>query len=90
MENIKDYEAMAKLDLCDTERKEISDLADKLVKSFDAFSDIDTTGTEPMFTVLDICNVLREDVSVKMLSRDELLANAPMQHDGYFQAPKTI
>ena len=90
MVNIKDYEAMAKLDLSDTEREEISALADMLVKSFDAFSSVDTGSVEPMFTTLDICNVFREDVSVKMLSRDELLVNAPMQHDGYFQVPKTI
>ena len=90
MVNIKDYEVMAKLDLCENERNEISDLADKLIKSFDAFSKINTEGIEPMFTVLDINNVLREDISVKMISRDELLINAPMQQDGYFQVPKTL
>ena len=90
MKNIKDYEAMAKLDLPDVERQQISDCADMLINSFGALSGIDTGNTEPMYTVLDIQNVLREDVCVKMLSREELLANAPMQHDGFFQVPKTI
>lgn len=81
---------MAKLDLPDTQRQQISDIADMLMDSFDVFMGIDTHDTEPMYTVLDVRNVLREDVSVKMLSREELLANAPMQYDGYFQVPKTI
>ena len=90
MKNIKDYEAMAKLDLPDAERQQISDYANILINSFGALSDIDTDNTEPMYTVLDIQNVLREDVCVKMLSREELLANAPMQYEGFFQVPKTL
>lgn len=90
MDNIKDYEAMAKLDLPDEQRRRITDIANTLMSGFDEFASIDTDGIEPMVTVLDVRNVLREDISVKMLSREELLANAPMQYDGYFQVPKTL
>ena len=89
MENINDYAAMAKLDLPDAERRQLSAWADRLIDSFDALKDVNTDDIEPLWTVLDVQNVLREDVNVKMLSRDELLANAPMQHDGFFQVPKT-
>ena len=90
MENIQDHECMAKLELPDDERRQLSDWVGRLISSFDAMKNINIDGTEPLWTVLDIQNVLREDVSVKMLSRDELLANAPMQHDGYFQVPRTL
>ena len=90
MENIKEYEAMAKLDLLDDERRQVSAIATRLIDSFGALSSINTDGVEPLVTVLDVQNVLREDISTKMLSRDELLANAPMQSDGYFQVPKTL
>ena len=90
MENIKRYEAMAKLDLPENERLELSRLASMLTESFGAFSDVDTTDTAPLCTVLPLQTVLREDVSAKMISRDELLSNAPMQYDGYFQVPKTF
>ena len=90
MENIKNYEAMAKLDLPDAERQQLSNVADMLIDSFGALASIDTDGVEPLVTVLDVQNVLREDISTKMLSREELLANAPMQHEGYFQVPKTL
>jgi len=90
MKNIKDYEAMAKLDLPETEHVWVSDRADILVDSFSLLDSIDTSGVEPLITVLDITNVLREDVSVKMLPREELLVNAPDQYDGYFRVPKTL
>ena len=90
MENIRKYEAMAKLDLPDEERQKISTIADRLIDSFGVLSSIDTDGVEPLVTVLDVQNVLRDDVSTKMLSRDELLANAPMAYQGYFQVPKTL
>lgn len=90
MIDIKSYEAMSKLNLPEEERSQISAWADMLMTDFDAFSDIDTSDTEPLYTVLDVKNVLREDISVKMLSREELLENAPMQYDGYFQVPKTL
>ena len=90
MKDIKDYETMAKLDLSGDERRWVSDHADVLVESFAKLDGIETSGVEPLITVLEIKNVLREDVVVKMVTREELLANAPAQHDGYFQVPKTL
>ena len=90
MRNIRDYEAMAKLDLPESERRWVSDCMDLLTGSFPALESVDTSGVEPLIAVLDIRNVLREDISSKMLSREELLANAPEQYDGYFQVPRTV
>jgi len=90
MQNIKDFEAMAKLDLPEDQRSWVSDRADMLTDSFGALSQINTAGVQPLVSVLDIQNVLREDVCVKTVSREELLEGAPEQYDGYFQAPKTL
>ena len=90
MQNIKDYEAMAKLELPEEERKLVSDCAERLMDRFKKLEEVDTTGVEPLVTVLEMQNVLREDVSTKMLPREELLENAPDQYDGYFQVPKTL
>lgn len=90
MEKIKDYEAMAKLDLPEEERRLISAMADRLTESFSGLLSTEAEAVEPMYTVLEVQNVLREDISVRMVTREELLANAPMQSGGYFQVPKTI
>ena len=90
MQNIKHYESMAKLDLPDAEREQIAAMVERLVDSFGVLADIDTEGVEPLVTVLDVQNVFREDICTKTFTREEILANAPMQCDGYFQVPKTL
>ena len=88
MQNIKAYEAMSKLELSETERQWVCEMSNTF--HFDALESIDVSGVEPLITVLDIKNVLREDACVKTLTREELLSNAPERYDGYFQAPKTL
>ena len=90
MPDYKKYETMAKLDLPEAEHQYINDRMEKLLADFDEIAKINTDGTEPLFTVLDIQNVLRDDVAKKTISRDELLNAAPQQYDGYFRVPKTL
>jgi len=88
--DIKEYEAMSKIDLPESERALISEKAGMLKESFLSLASVGTNGVEALVTVLDIQNVLRPDISVKPFSRKELLENAPASHDGYFEAPKTL
>ena len=87
MQNIKDYEILNKLELAEDEHDRISACATMLTKSFKLLGDIDTSGAEPLVTVLDIQNVLREDVNIKTILREELLANAPDSNGGFFRVP---
>lgn len=45
---------------------------------------------EPLITVCTIKDIVREDVSKKMISKDELMRNAIEEHNGYFQVPKVL
>ncbi len=90
MYDFKRYESLAKLSLNESERTLISSYGDLLVNSFDRLDTIDVQGVEPLVTVLDVTNVLREDIAEKHITREELLSNAPEQSDGYFQVPRTI
>jgi aspartyl-tRNA(Asn)/glutamyl-tRNA(Gln) amidotransferase subunit C len=90
MYDIKRYESLTKLSLNESERTLISSYVDLLVNSFDRLDTIDVQGVEPLVTVLDVTNVLREDIAAKHITREELLSNAPEQSDGYFQVPRTI
>ena len=86
--DIKKYEKMVKLDLPEYESDEIAGQAEKLLGSLSVLDSVDTDGFTPLVSVLE--ERLREDTAVKNISRDELLANAPEQYDGYFQIPKTV
>ncbi len=87
---MRDYEKMSKFDLPEEERRLIDTSAEMLIASFAKIDEIDTAEVAPLITVLEIQNVLRADESFKMLSREDLLANAPEQYDGYFQVPRTL
>jgi len=78
---------MVMFDLPEDDRARLEQRFNALIESFSALSKIDTNGVEPLVSVLGINNVLREDLSEKLISRDELLSNAPEQYDGYFQVP---
>ena len=90
MTDLKEYEAMAKLDLPESERQLMSSRVEKLMAGFSALEKIDTAAIKPLVTVLDIQNVLRDDLVKKTITREELLSGAPEQYDGYFQFPRTL
>ena len=104
MKEFTDYENMAMLELSESESALLRESFDEVVSRFSALDDFgtggadgdgvggacDLSGVEPLVSVLDINNVLREDVSFDFMPREGLLKNAPEQHDGYFQVPATI
>ena len=90
MKEFIDYETMAMLDLSQSERAELEARFDEITKGFSVLDTYNTDVVLPLASVLDVHTVLREDVSVKTFSRDELLTNTPEQHDGFFQVPAAI
>ena len=80
--DITKYAASAKIALTDDEARHISNVLNSLIAGFDALSDIDTTGIDPLYPVSE--NIFREDRVEKNYSRDELLAYAPYTHEGYY------
>ena len=84
------YEPMAKLSLDSESRAKADDIIARLECEFKKMEKIETEGVEPLVTVLDLRNVLREGVSAQIVSRDTLLENAPAEYEGYFEVPRTI
>ena len=84
------YEPMAKLSLDSETRAWADDIIARLEGEFSKLESVSADGVEPLVTVLDLKNVLREDVSCQIVSRETLLENAPEEYDGYFQVPKTL
>ena len=85
-----DYESMAMLELSESERLSLEARFDEISGGFSSLDTYDTNGVEPLVTVLDSFNIIREDVSKKIMPREELMANAPEQQNGYFQVPAAI
>ena len=88
--DIKKYESIAMLSLSGDERKRMGEHAEALAESFEIIGKIDTDGVKPLISVLNLHTVLREDETEKLLTRDEIMSNAPEQYDGYFLVPGTL
>ncbi len=51
---------------------------------------LDLDGVDPMAQPVPLTNVLRADVAVEALDRDEVLASAPAAEDGRFRVPPVL
>jgi aspartyl-tRNA(Asn)/glutamyl-tRNA(Gln) amidotransferase subunit C len=81
---------LAMLRFNEEEKKEIRADLEKMIGFVDQLKELDTTGVQPLLHISANINVLRDDVTGNMLSREEALKNAP-HHDGvYFKVPKVI
>lgn len=56
-----------------------------ILDHFAALAAVDTEGVEPTAHPLPLANVMRADEVQPSLSREEVLANAPMTEDGYIR-----
>lgn len=62
----------------------------QILEYVEKLNEVDTTGIEPMESLLETTNVLREDEPGAMLPPAEALRNAPKKTEGFFSVPKVI
>jgi aspartyl-tRNA(Asn)/glutamyl-tRNA(Gln) amidotransferase subunit C len=81
---------LARLALTDAELQQYTgQLAAVLAHAADVEA-LDTTGVPPTAHPLPLVNVLRDDVVVAGLDRDEVLAEAPDAQSGRFRVPRIL
>jgi len=81
---------LARLTLSD---EELERATVQLAGMLDQFADIDALDlddVEPMSQPIPLANVLRDDVELRSLDRDEVLAAAPDAEDGRFRVPPVV
>lgn len=81
---------LAMLRFNETEREEIKEDLRKMIGFVDKLSELDTSGVEPLLHMSTNRDVLRDDVPLNMISREEALRNAPSHDNVYFRVPKVI
>jgi len=91
MITIKDVEHVAKLarlELTEEEKELYTKQLGDVLKYVDQMNEVDTSNVKPMAQVVDLVNVMREDVVHYEQTKEELMANAPDEEDGFFKVPK--
>lgn len=53
-------------------------------------NEVDTAGVEPLIFMTEEQDVLREDVAVLEVTKQEALRNAPVKDSDYFKVPRVV
>ncbi len=87
-DDVKHVAKLARLELTDDEINKYSKQLGDILKYVEQMNEVDTTGIEPMPHAIPVYNVMREDVVKYEQTKEELMANAPYEEDGFFRVPK--
>jgi len=88
-----DVKRIARLARISVPAEELSGLAKELNGLLDwveQLKEVDTTGVEPMTSVVAVTLPMREDVITDGDVAEKVLANAPDRVRGYFAVPKVV
>ena len=91
MITIKDVEHVAKLarlEFSEAEKDLYTKQLGDVLKYVDQMNEVDTSNVKPMTQVIDFYNVMREDKVYYEHTKEELMANAPEEENGFFKVPK--
>jgi len=90
---IKDVEHVAKLarlSLTEEEKEKFTKQLGDILNYVEQLNEVNTDNVEPMAHAFPITNVMRDDNAYTEFTREELLANAPEEEDGFFKVPKIV
>jgi len=81
---------LARLNLSDDEREMLRVELGRILKAFEALTDVNTDDILPTAQVIPLVNVERDDVVMKSLARDDVLRNVPRVEDGQIYVPPVL
>ena len=87
-EEVKHVAKLARLELTDEEVNKYSQQLGSILEYVEQMNEVNTTGIEPMPHAIPVYNVMREDVVKYEQTKEEMMANAPFEEDGFFRVPK--
>ncbi len=82
--------ALARLGLSDEESNRLTGELASILEHVAVLSRLDTEGVDPLYHILPIENVLREDQSVSSEIRDDVLKFAPKARSPFFAVPNVL
>jgi len=90
IEEVLHIERLARLKLTDKEREMYRNQLNDVLNYAAKLDEIDTSNVPPMYHVLPVSNVLREDIPREIFSQEEALSNAPLKEGGFFVIPPIL
>lgn len=82
---------LARLDLSDpAARAAMLQGMQRVIDFVEQLNAVDTAGVEPLIFLSEGQDVLRDDVAVQEITKQEALSNAPVKDSDYFKVPKVV
>ncbi|HUC87175.1 MAG TPA: Asp-tRNA(Asn)/Glu-tRNA(Gln) amidotransferase subunit GatC [Candidatus Saccharimonadales bacterium] len=89
-DEVRRIAALANIGLEEAEIERMAAELDKIVGFVEQLQDVDTSDVPPTDQVTGLVDVVRPDEVRSDYTRDELLANAPDQQDGFFKVKRVL
>jgi len=89
-EKIEQLAHLARLEFDEAGKAKIKTDLENILVLCEKLNEVDTNGIEPLIYMTDTANNTREDVVEQLVSRDDILKNAPKKDSDYFRVPKVI
>ncbi|WP_265562538.1 Asp-tRNA(Asn)/Glu-tRNA(Gln) amidotransferase subunit GatC [Sphingomicrobium arenosum] len=90
IEQVRHIANLARIDLSDEQAETLLPELNNILGWVEQLGEVDTSGVEPLATVVDQQMRLREDGVTDGDIRDKVLSNAPEAQHGFFAVPKVI
>ncbi len=84
-EEVEHIGRLARVGLTDEDIARFQEQLSDILEYFEALSEVNTDDVPPTTQSLQLQNVEREDVPKPSYPKEQVLANAPQQEDGYFR-----
>ena len=90
VKDVRIVAALARLEFSAVEEERLTGELNRILEYMEKLSELDTEHVEPTSHVVPITNAFRDDATIQFPFREDLLASAPQQQDGYFKVPRII
>ena len=87
---LENLEKLARLDLSAEEQEEMLKDLSKILDFVDKLNEIDTNHIEPLIHPHTTSNIYRNDISLNVDIKKEILENAPSKNSDYLKVPKVV
>ncbi|NEX13488.1 MAG: Asp-tRNA(Asn)/Glu-tRNA(Gln) amidotransferase GatCAB subunit C [Prosthecochloris sp.] len=81
---------LARLSFTDTEKEKMTSELNAILQYVEKLEEVATDGVEPLSSIHDEVNVLRDDIRQESIPNETALLNAPDKLDRFFRVPKVI
>ena len=87
---VKRVAHLARIKVSDDEAEALTSELNTILGFVEQLNEVDVSGVEPMTSVMPMAMKKRADVVSDGGKADDILANAPVSEDHFFQVPKVV